>query len=193
MCCVVPIACAAAIELIALQTQAAAHAALDQQLSLEMSLLVDSALGLQPTPECSSAAQPNSAVPPNSQTTEVSASPFLPAAADAAVSSNNQSSAQTATAAMSSNSVAKQLGRNTDSAADRSNILPAEQLGKSASCASLGGKKVQKPAWALTANAAEDVEQQEEEDLLAFASGLEFDKYIFAQEDAELQGVLQVF
>ena len=51
---------------------------------------------------------------------------------------------------------------------------------------------MQKPAWALTANAAKDVEQEEEAELLAFAGGLEFDKYIAAQEDAELQDVLQV-
>lgn len=80
--------------------------------------------------------------------------------------------------------------------ADQSGKVPlqksVDQLGKSASCTSIGGKKVQKPAWALTADAAKDAEQQQEEELLAFAGGLEFDKYIAAQEDAELQGVLQV-
>ena len=70
--------------------------------------------------------------------------------------------------------------------------LPAAQFSKNASISSMGGKRVQKPAWALTANAANDVEQEEEEELLAFAGGLEFDKYIAAQEDAELQDVLQV-
>ena len=68
----------------------------------------------------------------------------------------------------------------------------ADRLGNSASVRSIGGKKANKPAWALTADAAHDAEQQEEEDLLAFAGGLEFDKYINQQEDAELRTVLQV-
>ncbi|DBA84014.1 TPA: hypothetical protein ACH3X1_006498 [Trebouxia sp. C0004] len=56
---------------------------------------------------------------------------------------------------------------------------------------SIGSKKVNRPAWALTADAAQDAEQQEEEDLLAFAGGLEFDEYINEQEDSELRTILQ--
>lgn len=65
-------------------------------------------------------------------------------------------------------------------------------LSSSQSTKSIGSKKVNRPAWALTADAAQDAEQQEEEDLLAFAGGLEFDEYINEQEDAELRAVLQV-
>ena len=68
----------------------------------------------------------------------------------------------------------------------------AKRLDSSASVRSIGSKKVNKPAWAMTADAAYDAEQQEEEDLVAFAGGLEFDKYINQQEDAELRTVLQV-
>lgn len=68
----------------------------------------------------------------------------------------------------------------------------SECLGSSASARSVGSKKAHRPAWALTADAAQDAEQQEEEDLLAFAGGLEFDKYINEQEDAELRTALQV-
>ncbi|DBA90053.1 TPA: hypothetical protein ACH3X2_004318 [Trebouxia sp. C0005] len=64
-------------------------------------------------------------------------------------------------------------------------------LSSSQSTKSIGSKKVNRPAWALTADAAQDAEQQEEEDLLAFAGGLEFDEYINEQEDAELRAVLQ--
>ena len=67
-----------------------------------------------------------------------------------------------------------------------------DSLASGVSSKTIGSKKVNKPAWALTADAARDVEQQEEEDLLAFAGGLEFDKYIDEQEDAELKTVLQV-
>ena len=65
-------------------------------------------------------------------------------------------------------------------------------LSSSQSTKSIGSKKVNRPAWALTADAAQDAEQQEEEDLLAFAGGLEFDEYINEQEDAELRTALQV-
>ncbi len=65
-------------------------------------------------------------------------------------------------------------------------------LSSSQSTKSIGSKKVNRPAWALTAGAAQDAEQQEEEDLLAFAGGLEFDEYINEQEDAELRTALQV-
>ena len=65
-------------------------------------------------------------------------------------------------------------------------------LSSSQSTKSIGSKKVNRPAWALTADAAQDAEQKEEEDLLAFAGGLEFDEYINAQEDAELRTALQV-
>lgn len=68
----------------------------------------------------------------------------------------------------------------------------SDRLGSSGSVRSIGSKKVNKPAWAMTADAALGAEQQEEEDLLAFAGGLEFDKYIDQQEDAELRTVLQV-
>ena len=68
----------------------------------------------------------------------------------------------------------------------------SDRIESSASVRSIGSKKVNKPAWAMTAGAAHDAEQQEEEDLLAFAGGLEFDKYINQQEDAELRTVLQV-
>ncbi len=68
----------------------------------------------------------------------------------------------------------------------------ADGLSSSQSTKSIGSKKVNKPAWALTADAAQDAEQQEEEDLLAFAGGLEFDEYINEQEDAELRTALQV-
>ncbi|DBB02444.1 TPA: hypothetical protein ACH3X3_011442 [Trebouxia sp. C0006] len=64
-------------------------------------------------------------------------------------------------------------------------------LSSSQSTKSIGSKKVNRPAWALTADAAQDAEQKEEEDLLAFAGGLEFDEYINAQEDAELRTALQ--
>ena len=67
-----------------------------------------------------------------------------------------------------------------------------DRLGSSASVRSISSKIVNKPAWAMTADAAQAAEQQEEEDLLAFAGGLEFDKYINQQEDAELRTVLQV-
>lgn len=62
----------------------------------------------------------------------------------------------------------------------------------SASVRSVSSKKASKPAWALTADAAQDAEQQEEADLLAFAGGLEFDEYINQQKDADLRTVLQV-
>jgi len=65
-------------------------------------------------------------------------------------------------------------------------------LSSSQSTKSIGSKKVNRPAWALTADAAQDAEQKEEEDLLAFAGGLEFDEYINEQEDAELRTALQV-
>lgn len=65
-------------------------------------------------------------------------------------------------------------------------------LSSSQSTKSIGSKQVNRPAWALTADAAQDAEQQEEEDLLAFAGGLEFDEYINEQEDAELRTALQV-
>lgn len=65
-------------------------------------------------------------------------------------------------------------------------------LKSSASDRSVSSKKASKPAWALTADAAQDAEQQEEDDLLAFAGGLEFDEYINQQEDADLRTVLQV-
>ena len=68
----------------------------------------------------------------------------------------------------------------------------SEYLGSSASARSIGSKKAHKPAWAMTADAAQDAEQREEEDLLAFAGGLEFDKYINEQEDAKLRTALQV-
>ena len=68
----------------------------------------------------------------------------------------------------------------------------SDHLGSSGSVRSIGSKKVNKPAWAMTADAALGAEQQEEEDLLAFAGGLEFDKYIDQQEDAELRTALQV-
>lgn len=68
----------------------------------------------------------------------------------------------------------------------------SDRLGNSESVRSIGSKKVNKPAWAMTADAALDAEQQEEEDLLAFAGGLEFDKYINQQEDAKLRTALQV-
>lgn len=68
----------------------------------------------------------------------------------------------------------------------------SDRLGSSGSVISIGSKKVNKPAWAMTADAAVDAEQQEEEDLLAFAGGLEFEKYIDQQEDAELRTALQV-
>lgn len=68
----------------------------------------------------------------------------------------------------------------------------AGSLKSGASVRSVSNKKPSKPAWALTADAAKDAEQQEEEDLLAFAGGLEFDDYINQQEDAELRTVLQV-
>ena len=67
-----------------------------------------------------------------------------------------------------------------------------ECLSSSHSSKAVGSKKVNKPAWALTADAAKDAEQQEEEDLLAFAGGLEFEKYIDEQEDAEVRTALQV-
>jgi hypothetical protein len=69
---------------------------------------------------------------------------------------------------------------------------PQQGLSSSQSTKSIGSRKVNRPAWALTADAAQDAEQQEEEDLLAFAGGLEFDKYINEQEDAELRTALQV-
>ena len=68
----------------------------------------------------------------------------------------------------------------------------SRSLKSGASVRSVNGKKASKPAWALTADAAHDAEQQEEDDLLAFAGGLEFDEYINQQEDAELRTVLQV-
>lgn len=117
------------------------------------------------------------------------ADPFLPAAACAAVDSLSSRGAPAASTEKPA--AASTTASRTDST-DAARQESAEQLSKSVSSTSIGGKKVQKPAWALTADAAMDAEQQEEEDLLAFAGGLEFDRYIAAQEDAELQGVLQV-
>lgn len=115
--------------------------------------------------------------------------PLLPAAAKAALDSSDAPAvpvtARDATALSSTTAAVKGCA----STADQRH---AEQLSKSTSCTSVGGKKVQRPAWALTADAGQDAEQQEEEELLAFAGGLEFDRYIAAQEDAELQEVLQV-
>lgn len=70
--------------------------------------------------------------------------------------------------------------------------LCSDRIGSSESVRSIGSKKANKPAWAMTADAALDAEQQEEEDLLAFAGGLEFEKYINQQEDVELRTALQV-
>ena len=112
------------------------------------------------------------------------------------------------------NAAAAELDRSERESGDRQSSLPkaaeyaaAENRGKgtgivgtkgpdglssSQSTKSIGSKKVNRPAWALTAGAAQDAEQQEEEDLLAFAGGLEFDEYINEQEDAELRTILQV-
>ena len=112
------------------------------------------------------------------------------------------------------NAAAAELDRSERESGDRQSSLPkaaeyaaAENRGKgtgivgtkgpdglssSQSTKSIGSKKVNRPAWALTADAAQDAEQQEEEDLLVFAGGLEFDEYINEQEDAELRTILQV-
>ena len=85
----------------------------------------------------------------------------------------------------SANAAAVQLKGTTDAQS-------LQDLSSSASARSIGSKKSNKPAWAMTADAALHAEQQEEDDLLAFAGGLEFDRYIDAQEDAELRTALQV-
>ena len=161
------------------------------KLAVDMSQLVDSALSLRPALSARSAAVEVTA---NSLDNLQSIRSFahdscLPVTASAAVdSSGTRCITQQPCDAhpTSSNSTAEACSVAT------AGLPPAAQLGKNASSNSIGGKRVQKPAWALTANAAKDVEQEEEEELLAFAGGLEFDKYIAAQEDAELQDVLQV-
>ena len=170
-----------------------------------MSQLVDSALSSRPSALCSSAAQQQAAILPATQQSPAfaaSTDPFLPAAANAAVDSPvattaahhsvHSSALDSASPAVTGNAQspgAQPADMDSGGLAIQKSV---DQLGKSASSVSIGGKRVQKPAWALTADAAKDAEQQQEEELLAFAGGLEFDKYIAAQEDAELQGVLQV-
>eukprot|EP00283_Hemiselmis_rufescens_P006869 CAMPEP_0173419114 /NCGR_PEP_ID=MMETSP1357-20121228/1073_1 /TAXON_ID=77926 /ORGANISM="Hemiselmis rufescens, Strain PCC563" /LENGTH=262 /DNA_ID=CAMNT_0014381703 /DNA_START=50 /DNA_END=835 /DNA_ORIENTATION=- len=50
-----------------------------------------------------------------------------------------------------------------------------------------GGKPSSKPAWALTEEGLEDRELEEADDLVNFASGLDFDKYI---EDYEVRNAI---
>ena len=124
-----------------------------------------------------------------------------PAASSSSIADHVQ---QTSTSAHASHNAQTHLGPSHGKAAANGKgavhgkaTVDEKGLAAGTSSSSTRGKKAkQRPAWALTADAAQEVqqeaEQQEEEDLLAFAGGLEFDKYINEQEDADLKSVLQV-
>jgi hypothetical protein len=49
-----------------------------------------------------------------------------------------------------------------------------------------------RPSWALTAEQAAEKQVQEEENLLRFAEGLDFDEFVQGMDGAELEAAIQV-
>jgi len=159
----------------------------------EMSQLVDTALSQAPPSPDSLAAGNSNLIPVPSglhdrQSRQLSDWTGAAAKAGAAAVLSELDS----TAGQLQQSDNRQVPTRTSAESHLTNAEGSERLNGSTSSKSVGSRKMNKPAWALTADAAQDAEQQEEEDLLAFAGGLEFDKYINEQEDAELRTVLQV-
>lgn len=159
---------------------AGGNPALPSNLLDEMSLLVDKALRDAPA-SCSDLATSSAALASASKITDSTCS------ADCQPSADHRAAGTVVISHQALQEASVKLQESDEQA-----LKHADPLGSSASVRSIGSKKVNKPAWAMTADAAHDAEQQDEEDLLAFAGGLEFDKYINQQEDAELRNVLQV-
>ena len=161
------------------RSPAGGNPALPSNLLDELSHFVDEALRDMPA-SCNNLATSNAALASASQTT------------DSTSSADNQPSADHHAAGTE---IFSQLALKEAPVKPQENDEQAVKdsgcLGSSASVC-IGSKKVNKPAWAMTADAAHDAEQQEEDDLLAFAGGLQFDRYINQQEDAELRTILQV-
>ena len=158
---------------------AGGNPALPSNLLDEMSHFVDEALRDVPA-SCNNLATSNAALASASQTTDSTSSAYNQPSADQHAAGTEVVSQQ----ALKQAPVKPQEN-------DEQAVKDSGCLGSSAS-ACIGSKKVNKPAWAMTADAAHDAEQQEEDDLLAFAGGLQFDRYINQQEDAGLRTVLQV-
>lgn len=166
----------------------AAASVLQSSVLREMSQLVDAALSQAPA-TCDSLAVGHAASLPAPSQQAVHAHGSIAAMATAHPDSGAGQSGdgQTLPDASAMQKITAQAA-----SAGKDNAGATDCLSSGQSSKAVGSKKVNKPAWALTADAAKDAEQQEEEDLLAFAGGLEFEKYIDEQEDAEVRTALQV-
>ena len=86
-------------------------------------------------------------------------------------------------AAAAADEEAEEGGAAGDTAAEAAGEEEAEEAEAAAAAQARAAKKAAKtagglPAWALTAGAAEDREEEEEADLLAFAEGLDYDEFL---------------